>query len=149
MRKKHSFGIVYRATHNWKTLKELEKAIQVRFMYSIRPLKKAYFISTLLEKGQNICLAVLHYLSTNDDALEYSWKQAIKLDINIERDLAYALKAIFAHSQQGVPMGSVASKGVKTPIVIVIPGLTSDSAAAVHTLAFCFGVLDSLAIELN
>ncbi|KAH1097161.1 hypothetical protein J1N35_014082 [Gossypium stocksii] len=56
--------------------------------------------------------------------------------------------AIFAHLQQGVPMGyvilivtvvggtscmldsSAASKGVKTPIVIVIPGLTSDSAAA-------------------
>ncbi|MBA0640776.1 hypothetical protein Goklo_023683 [Gossypium klotzschianum] len=93
-----------RATHNWKTLKELEKAIQVywnskdrlpprlQFMYSIRSLEKAYCISTLLEKGQNICLAVLHYLSANDDALEYSWKQAVKLDINIERDLAYALK---------------------------------------------------------
>ncbi|PPS07612.1 hypothetical protein GOBAR_AA13037 [Gossypium barbadense] len=118
-----------RATHNWKTLKELVKAIQVywnskdrlpprfeelwsvsnssnpsksqhksspenlvQFMYSIKPLEKAYFISTLLEKGQNICLAVLHYLSANDDALEYFWKQAVKLDINIERDLAYALK---------------------------------------------------------
>ncbi|XWS31396.1 hypothetical protein CRYUN_Cryun23aG0072000 [Craigia yunnanensis] len=45
-----------RATHNWKTLKELEKAIQV-------------------------------YWNSKDQL-----PRAVKLDINIERDLAYALK---------------------------------------------------------
>lgn len=31
-------------------------------------------------------------LSANNNALKYSLKQAVKLDINIERDMAYALK---------------------------------------------------------
>ncbi|XVF81023.1 hypothetical protein PTKIN_Ptkin15bG0123100 [Pterospermum kingtungense] len=51
------FDRYHRATHNWKTLKELEKAIQVYW-----------------------------------NAKDRLPPRAVKLDINIERDLAYALK---------------------------------------------------------
>ncbi|KAH1055601.1 hypothetical protein J1N35_033666 [Gossypium stocksii] len=54
-------------------------------------------------------------------------------------------QAIFAHSQQGVPMGYVilivtAFELFKFELIFFF---------MVHTLAFCSGVLDSLAVELN
>lgn len=47
---------------------------------------------TLLGTGLNFLEFVLPCLSANNNALKCSWRQAVKLDINIERDLAYALK---------------------------------------------------------
>ncbi|KAH1063521.1 hypothetical protein J1N35_028508 [Gossypium stocksii] len=53
--------------------------------------------------------------------------------------------AIFAHSQQGVPMGYV---------ILIVTGFELFKFELifffmVHTLAFWSGVLDSLAVELN
>ncbi|KAK8506132.1 hypothetical protein V6N12_074183 [Hibiscus sabdariffa] len=65
-------------THSWKTSKELEKAIQVYQNAKDRlpPRDKISFYSS----------TILYYLSVNNNASEYSWKQAVKRIVYRDRE---------------------------------------------------------------
>lgn len=90
--------LLHRAADNWKLLKELEKAAKVYWSAKDRlPPRVCVDLSSFLRfllflyKTQTLLFAFLFLVWSNNRTILYVL-QTVKIDINIETDLAYALK---------------------------------------------------------